>query len=280
MFYFLNNLYIRIILGSFLAMFATRGNSQSVIDSQNIQVTFNKTSSIVFPAVITSVDRGSRDVLAQKAKGVNNVLQLKAAKPNFKETNLTVITGDGNLHHFTVRYSQNPSCLTVNANQPGNENNSTPPLLFETELTESDMQSLAKKIIRTSKLVSLKSTSRNDMLLSLRGIYISQSTMFCHLEISNNSNIPYTTDMFRLFIQDRKKVKRTAVQEINLVPFYVYHDPKSIPGKSTSEAVYAFPKFTIPDAKRLFIEMTENNGGRNLKLSIRNRTIINAKAID
>src|SRR5689334_3832150 len=125
MFYFLNNLYIRIILGSLLALFATKANGQSVIDSQNIQVTLNKTSSIVFPAVITSVDRGSRDILAQKAKGVNNVLQLKAAKPNFRETNLTVITGDGVLHHFTVRYSQDPSSLTVNVNQPEQEKNSS-----------------------------------------------------------------------------------------------------------------------------------------------------------
>lgn len=46
---------------------------------------------------LKSVDRGSKDVLAQKAKGVESILQVKAAKTNFDETNLTVINADGKL---------------------------------------------------------------------------------------------------------------------------------------------------------------------------------------
>ncbi|PZU80273.1 MAG: hypothetical protein DI528_22635 [Shinella sp.] len=45
------------------------------------------------------------------------------------------------------------------------------------------------------------------------------------------------------------------------------------------DIVYALEKFTIPDAKRLHIEVFEKNGGRNLELSIRNKTIVNAKLI-
>jgi len=273
--YFLSIRHSRMLVIALLFLSTSIAQSQPQ-ESPHIQVTVNKTSSLVFPSVIIAVDRGSRDVLAQKATGVNNVLQLKAARPNFRETNLTVITGDGKLHEFTVTYAQNPTTMTINTNAPGDD---PTPLLFETVLTESGMKATAEKILTTAKLTSVRTAADNGMRLSLRGIYIQQETMFCHLEISNTSNIPYTTDLLRLFIRDQKKPKRTAVQENPVAPLYIYRAPNTIPGKSTIEAIFAIPKVTIPDAKRLFIELTETNGGRNLKLAIRNRAIIRAKNI-
>src|ERR1700712_797579 len=38
-------------------------------------ISCNKTTSLVFPQIIKSIDRGSRDVFAQKVGGVENVLQ-------------------------------------------------------------------------------------------------------------------------------------------------------------------------------------------------------------
>src|SRR5882672_1873022 len=96
-----------------LGLLAMNAQSQPRDESRNVEVTFNKTSTLVFPTAITSVDRGSRDLIAQKAKGVNNVLQIKAGKPNFRETNLTVITSDGGLYHFFIRYSEQPTVFTV-----------------------------------------------------------------------------------------------------------------------------------------------------------------------
>jgi len=56
---------------------------------------FLKTTNIIFPYSIVSVDIGSRDVLAQKAKGVENILQIKAARDSFPQTNISIITADG-----------------------------------------------------------------------------------------------------------------------------------------------------------------------------------------
>lgn len=280
MLHFINNLYIKIILGAFLALFAVKATSQSTGESQNVEVTFNKTSSIVFPAVITSVDRGSRDVLAQKAKGVNNVLQLKAGKTNFKETNLTVITADGTLHHFFVRYSEKPSAFTIHA-QPGitEDKAGSLPLLFLTEMTEADMKKYAGQILTSANEAKLKSTSHYDMKLSLQGIYIQDNIMFYHLKISNSSYIPFHTDLLRFYVKDRQKVKRTASQEVNQSPIYHNGNPEVIKGKATLDIVYALPKFTIPDAKILVIELLEKKGGRHLTLPIKNKTIVRAQPV-
>ena len=52
--------------------------SQFSIEPYSLQIGINKTTNLIFPYEIKSVDRGSRDVLVQKAKGIENVLQVKA----------------------------------------------------------------------------------------------------------------------------------------------------------------------------------------------------------
>ena len=55
----------------------------SIIEPQHLAISFYKTTNLIFPFAIKSVDRGSKDVLVQIAKGVENILQVKAAKSNF-----------------------------------------------------------------------------------------------------------------------------------------------------------------------------------------------------
>lgn len=68
-----------------------------------LEVTFNKTVHIIFPATIKYVDLGSADILAGKADGSENVLRVKAALRDFsRETNLAVITDDGSYYTFSA----------------------------------------------------------------------------------------------------------------------------------------------------------------------------------
>lgn len=68
-----------------------------------LEVTFNKTVHVIFPAPIRYVDLGSADLLAAKADGTENVLRVKAALRDFsRESNLSVITEDGNYYTFSA----------------------------------------------------------------------------------------------------------------------------------------------------------------------------------
>jgi len=113
----------------------------------------------------------------------------------------------------------------------------------------------------------------------LNGIYIRDNIIFYHFRMRNASNINYDIDFLRFYVQDKVKVKRTASQEVDKKALYVYGDQDHVPANTTQDVVYALEKFTIPDAKRLYVEMFEHNGGRNLELSIRNKTIVKAKLI-
>ncbi|MEX2234029.1 MAG: conjugative transposon protein TraN [Cyclobacteriaceae bacterium] len=274
------NKLLLIMSGAFLALMVLNVDAQPLRIPQALEIAYNKTTSLVFPAIIKSVDRGSRDLLAQKAKGVENILQLKAARHGFPNTNLTVITSDGKIHEFTVAYSKAPGSLVINIGNSESHEPMDPEPIFETEMTETEMEKCASQIVNAKRSIRFVKESRHKMGLLLHGIYIKDNVIFYHFRIRNQSNISYDVDFLRFYIEDRQKVKRTASQEVDVKPVYVYGNGETIKGKSTEDVVYALGKFTIPDAKRLVIEMFEKNGGRNLSLAIKNKTIVNALVVD
>jgi conjugative transposon TraN protein len=249
-------------------------------EAQSLEVTYNKTTSLVFPAVIKSVDRGSRDILAQKAKGVENILQLKAARHAFPSTNLTVITSDGFVHEFAISYSKAPVSMVLNIGVDSVNSDDTNSTIFQTDMTETQLENYATQIRDAKRSIRFINESNHKIGFSLRGIYIKNDVIFYHFRIRNQSNINYDVDFLRFYIEDKQKVKRTASQQVDKMPVYVYGNAERVTGQSYNDVVYALEKFTIPDSKRLIIEVFEKNGGRNISLSIKNKTIVNARLVD
>src|SRR6478752_7349302 len=95
-----------------LKSFAQSGN-YSYIPSTHLAITYNKTTNLIFPFSVQCIDRGSKDILVQQPKGTENIVQVKADKPNFTQTNLSVITIDGKLYSFMVDYASQPSQLNI-----------------------------------------------------------------------------------------------------------------------------------------------------------------------
>ena len=72
-----------------------------MIPPHALEVCYNKTTHIIFPAEITYVDLGNENLVAGLADGAKNVLRVKSAFKSFKqETNLSVITEDGSYYTF------------------------------------------------------------------------------------------------------------------------------------------------------------------------------------
>jgi hypothetical protein len=229
-----------------------------IAQTDSLSIGTNKVTSLVFPLMIKSVDRGSKDILAQKVRGVENILEVKAAKENFSETNMTVITADGKLYSFLVHYSANPSLNIKIENKP----------------------SIFEKIAAQKKFIRGIRDRKYDMRLQLKGIYIDNDILYYQLELQNYSNLSYDIELLRFFIKDQKQSKRTASQELEQTPLYVYGNTGSVPGQSKIIMVVALPKFTIPDKKLMVVQLMEKNGGRNLSLKINNNKLVKAKVPD
>lgn len=272
------------ITGIVLVLFSVQLYAQSnvepkvtVIKPYFLPITFYKTTNLVFPYAIKSVDKGSKDILAQKAKGVENILQIKAGKPGFDQTNLTVITADGKLYSYILNYTDTPSVLNIRF---ANTTPTYPEAFFSNvSINEAQVQADAEIVAKEKATVHGIKDKSYGMKMEMTALYIKGDVLFCRINMQNRSNINYGIDQLRFYIRDQKKSKRTATQELEITPLYVKGDTSIIAGQTENVFVYALPKFTIPDKKYFVIELMEKSGGRHLKLTIHNITIVRAKLL-
>lgn len=251
--------------------------NMSVIKPYHLTITFNKTTNLVFPYAIKSADRGSKDVLVQKAAGVENILQVKAAKRSFDETNITVITADGKLYSYILNYTDNPSVLNISFKN--NIEDQTHAFFSPATANEAEVQADAENVVKADRNIKGVKDKKFGIKLQLDAVYIHNEVMYYRINLQNHSNINYDIEQLRFFIRDQKKSKRTAAQELEVYPLSIYGDTSVVTGLSDHVFVFAVPKFTIPDNKYLTIQFMEQNGGRHLELKIHNKTVVKARLI-
>jgi len=251
--------------------------SATEIEPYHLTITLSKTTNVIFPYAIVSADIGSRDVLVQKAKGVENILQIKAAKEGFLQTNISVITTDGKFTSLLVDYDEKPAVL--NLSFLARQKIETPVALLE-EFNQRELERYAALAVGAKQKISGIKATGNGIQLRLNGIFIHDQFMVFRLHINNETNINYDIDQFRFYIRDQKKSKRTATQEIEIRPLLTQNSIHTVKNMTENTAVFVVPKFTIPDKKYLAIQMMEKNGGRHLQLKVKNPKIIKALLIE
>jgi len=173
----------------------------SVIKPCHLAVTYNKTTNLVFPYAIKSVDRGSKDILVQKAKDVENILQVKAGKKSFEETNLTVITAEGKLYSYILNYTDNPSALNFRFAIEADQKDA---FFSADHPDEAEMQTDAEKVRKADKNIRGIKDKQFGIKLQLDGLFIRDGVMYYRLRLQNRSNINYDKEQLRFFIQDQK----------------------------------------------------------------------------
>ncbi len=260
-----------------------------MIPPHGLEVTFDKTCHVIFPAAIAYVDLGSANIIAGKADGAENVIRVKAAKRGFKgETNMSVITEDGAYYSFNVKYAREPRILNVEmtdfihdgeaVNRPNNSMNiylkelgSESPVLVRLV-----MKSIWKENKRRVKHIGSKSFGIQFLL---KGIYTHNGLLYFHTEIKNTSNVPFDVDYITWKIVDKKMAKRTAIQEQVIQPLRTQNFVLNVAGNSKERTVWTMDKFTLPDDKCLVVELAEKNGGRHQSFTIENTDLVRARVI-
>ncbi len=250
-----------------------------MIPPHGLEVTYDKTVHVIFPAAVRYVDLGSPNLIAGKA----TVRDFRA------ETNMSVITEDGSFYTFNVKYAAELLLLNVEmcdfihdgsaVNRPNNameiylsELGSESPLLVRLI-----MQSIHKQDKREVKHIGCK---RFGIQYLLKGIYTHNGLLYFHTQIKNTSNVPFDVDFITFKIVDKKVAKRTAIQEQVIFPLRVHNYATRVAGKKDERTVFTMAKFTIPDDKCLVVELNEKNGGRHQSFTVENEDLVRANVID
>ena len=261
-----------------------------MIPPHGLEITYDKTVHVIFPAPVKYVDLGSTDLLAGKADGAENVIRVKAVTKHFRqETNMSVITEDGNFYSFNVKYADEPLLLNVEmcdfihdgetVNRPNNA--------MEIYLTELDNESprLVRLIMksvhqRDKRRIRHVGCKRFGVQFLLKGLYTHSDLLYFHTEVRNSSNVPFDVDFVTFKIADKKVVKRTAMQEQVVYPLRSFNYVTRVDGRKSACTVFALPKFTIPDDKKLVVEMFEKQGGRHQAFELENGDLVRAETVN
>jgi conjugative transposon TraN protein len=243
----------------------------SMIEPYAITVSYDHTINLIFPYAVKSVDRGSSAVIVQKAKGVDNILQAKAAEKNFTETNLSVVTSDGKFYSFVVRYAEVPSWLNISFS--GEQSM----LLHGERSNEAALERTSWQVLGQPAFLHVRQ-KKDGMSMTLAGVYLSGAQLWLRLQLSNDSQIDFRPAYMRFFLRDKKRAKRTALREIELSPVYRRELPVVFGGREGT-CVMGFEPFTIPSHQQLIIQLGDESGGRVLQLTVKHKQLLQARKL-
>ncbi len=254
------------------------------VEPYTIEVTYEKTTHIIFPSGIRYVDLGSDNIVAGKAEDADNVLRVKAAVAGFQtESNFSVITEDGQFYSFDVCYSDQPKVLSHNLSKGmrSSSRKKAADIRFESlGATPATLTGLLMEALYNKNERQLKVRSEGyGITLSLRGIYIHGGKYYFHIQTENTTHVPFTPDFIRFAVVDRKVAKRTVVQERTLEPLRLYKPLLTVEGHSKIRNVYLLDVFTLTKGQVLEIELVEKNGGRGQRLKVRNSDLLKAEPL-
>ena len=261
-----------------------------MVPPYGLEVTYDKTTHIIFPSAVRYVDLGSPNLVAGKADGAENVIRVKAVVKNFRdETNMSVITESGSFYTFNVKYADEPLLLNIemkdfihNGSKVNRPNNALDIYLKELGSESPKLVQLINRSIHKENKRHVKhiGSKRFGVQYLLKGLYAHGELLYFHTEVKNATHVPFDVDFVTFKIVDKKIVKRTAMQEQVIYPLRAFNYVTRVDGKKNERTVFALPKFTIPDGKKLVVEMYEKQGGRHQSFEVENEDLVRAETVN
>lgn len=261
-----------------------------MVPPYGLEVTYDKTTHIIFPSAVRYVDLGSPNLVAGKADGAENVIRVKAVVKNFRdETNMSVITESGSFYTFNVKYADEPLLLNVemkdfihDGSKVNRPNNALDIYLEELGCESPKLVQLINKSIHKENRRHVKHIGCKAFGIQylLRGIYTHNGLLYFHTQIKNSSNVPFEVDFVTFKIVDKKVMKRTAIQKQVIFPLRAYNYATVVAGNKEERTVFTLDKFTIPADKVLVVELNEKSGGRHQSFTVENEDIVRARVIN
>ena len=244
------------------------------IASRCLPVTGRKMTNVIFPIDIAAGVRVSRDVLVQKVRGIENVIELKALKRDFAPTNLAVYGKDGRLYSFVLHYVEDTTVLdyrVVPDDAPGE-----PKVRLAGWPVEPERLRLDARLLANRRSFWHRRADIDGLRLQLKGTYLRDSLLWLTLELQNRTAMDCAPGDLRIYTEDRKKIKRTATQEVDVSPVYA-EGIAALPGFGRQETAVALHPFLVGRGRRLVIVLADEAGDRQVVLRVKRNVLMRAR---
>lgn len=195
------------------------------------------------------------------------------------DAGVVTVVGERSVFQFSLIYVADPMQADVRYNCTDADGVSY--LNPDVSMSRSQMYNYAWKILDRAKGSSYHdvNASANRLKLRLNNLYTSGEYFFLDISLLNKSRIQFDFEEVRFKLCDKRKMKATNSQEIEILPILSVYPAKRF--KRHWRNVYVLPKFTFPDEKVLTVTISEKQiSGRIITMTIDYTDVLAADSFD
>lgn len=204
-----------------------------------------------------------------------NIVRIKAVEEGIEGQDMGVITiiGERSIYQFNLVFTYDIYLVTTQ--YYCNEGDGVSYLNPDVDMSFQQMYQYAWNIYSSKQKFYDVSSSKQRLKIRLNNLYTTGNYFFFDFSIINKSKVKFDIEEIRVKLVDKKKVKATNYQEVELTPVMILNKDKSF--KRDYRNVIVLPKFTFPDEKILTITVSEKQiSGRTITLEVDYADVLNA----
>lgn len=251
---------------------------------EKILVNSEVTTHIVMPENIKMVDLSTTKIIGNQC--ADNIVRIKpfieadSVLTHYREGELMgtlTLIGERHLAQYDVVYTAAPSRAASIHRVPyaGLDSYINP----EVSMPQSEMARYAWAVYGSGRKYNQVVSKANGMKAIVNNIYSIGDYFFIDYSLQNSTKIAYDIAEVRVKLTDKKEVKATNSQTVELSPVYSLNLAKKF--KKNYRNVLVLDKLTFPNEKVLRIEISENQiSGRVITLTVEYDDILNADGFD
>ncbi len=251
---------------------------------EKIIVNSEVTTHIVMPENIKMVDLSTTKIIGNQC--ADNIVRIKpfieadSVPTHYREGELMgtlTLIGERHLAQYDVVYTAAPSRAASIHRVPyaGLDSYINP----EVSMPQSEMARYAWAVYGSGRKYNQVVSKANGMKAIVNNIYSIGDYFFIDYSLQNSTKIAYDIAEVRVKLTDKKEVKATNSQTVELSPVYSLNLARKF--KKNYRNVLVLDKLTFPDEKVLRIEISENQiSGRVITLTVEYDDILNADGFD
>ncbi|WBL42322.1 conjugative transposon protein TraN [Algoriphagus halophytocola] len=156
--------------------------------------------------------------------------------------------------------------------------NTTPLEVGEIPMSDQELRFFATEAFKDKKKNKITQNTEYGVTGQVNNIYTVDDYIFLDISFKNKTNLKFDLDQLRFKIEDKRILKATNVQSIEIEPEYQLFSTESFERKYRN--IYVFKKVTFPNSKVFTIELTESQiSGRALKMQVKYSDLLNADTL-
>lgn len=251
---------------------------------ERILVNNEVTTHIVMPENIKMVDLSTTKIIGNQC--ADNIVRIKPFNENDSTGRFYVegeslgtltLIGERHMIQYDIVFTLQPSKAASihNVSYAGLQSYVNP----EVSMPQSEMARYAWAVYGSDRKYNQVVSKKHGMTAIVNNIYSIGDYFFIDYTLKNRTKIAYDIAEVRVKLTDKKEVKATNSQTLELTPVYSLNLAKKF--KKNYRNVLVIDKLTFPDEKVLCIEISENQiSGRVIELTIEYEDILNADGFE